>query len=199
MRWHCFGLSTCRNKVKASAQAISPSATFTTSRSAWVRARQRKASSPASSGKTAAVKRYHHEDGRWPQAVTGITDEAGVRYGTYAYDAQGRVTRSELAGGADGWTSPTPATPPASPPPPSPTTRRRRRATLPQLHLRRHRQRQLPEQPDRPVQPVRQHPSTKQLRRSRKPPKNIAHDGSVTFIAYDAKGRETERATFPSS
>jgi YD repeat-containing protein len=48
-----------------------------------------------------SVRRYHHEDGRWPQAVTGITDEAGVRYGTYAYDAQGRVTRSELAGGAE--------------------------------------------------------------------------------------------------
>jgi hypothetical protein len=26
-----------------------------------------------------------------------------------------------------------------------------------------------------------------------------AHDGTVTFTAYDAKGRETERATFPSS
>jgi YD repeat-containing protein len=48
-----------------------------------------------------SVRRYHHEDGRWPQAVTGITDEAGVRYGSYAYDAQGRVTRSELAGGAE--------------------------------------------------------------------------------------------------
>ena len=47
-----------------------------------------------------SVHRYHHEDGRWPQAVTGITDEAGARYGTYSYDAQGRVTRSELSGGA---------------------------------------------------------------------------------------------------
>ncbi len=31
------------------------------------------------------------------------------------------------------------------------------------------------------------------------PTKQIAHDGSVTFYKYDAKGRETERATFPSS
>jgi YD repeat-containing protein len=31
------------------------------------------------------------------------------------------------------------------------------------------------------------------------PTKQIAHDGSVTFIVYDARGRETERATFPSS
>jgi YD repeat-containing protein len=48
-----------------------------------------------------SVRGYYHEDGRWPQALTGITDEAGVRYGTYAYDAQRRVTRSELAGGAE--------------------------------------------------------------------------------------------------
>ncbi len=43
----------------------------------------------------------HSEDARWPQAITGLTDDAGVRYGSYAYDAQGRVTRSELAGGAE--------------------------------------------------------------------------------------------------
>jgi YD repeat-containing protein len=48
-----------------------------------------------------SVRRYHHKDDRWPQSVTGITDEAGVRYGTYAYDAQGRITKSELAGGAE--------------------------------------------------------------------------------------------------
>ena len=48
-----------------------------------------------------SVRRCHHEDARWPQAVTGITDEAGVRYGTYAYDNRGRVTRCELAGGTE--------------------------------------------------------------------------------------------------
>lgn len=48
-----------------------------------------------------ANRRYHHEDARWPQAVAGIIDEAGVRYGSYAYDAQGRVTRSELSDGAE--------------------------------------------------------------------------------------------------
>jgi YD repeat-containing protein len=31
------------------------------------------------------------------------------------------------------------------------------------------------------------------------PTKQIAHDGSVTFFTYDARGRETERASFPSS
>jgi YD repeat-containing protein len=31
------------------------------------------------------------------------------------------------------------------------------------------------------------------------PTRQVAHDGSVTFIAYDARGREIERATYPSS
>ena len=48
-----------------------------------------------------AVRRYHYEDARWPQALTGITDEAGVRYATYSYNDLGRVERSEHVGGAD--------------------------------------------------------------------------------------------------
>jgi YD repeat-containing protein len=31
------------------------------------------------------------------------------------------------------------------------------------------------------------------------PTKTVAHDGTVTFYTYDAKGRETEKATFPAS
>jgi YD repeat-containing protein len=69
-----------------------------------------------------SVRRYHHEDGRWPQAVTGITDEAGVRYGTYAYDDQGRVKKSELAGGAERLDFAYTPTPAANPPPALPTT-----------------------------------------------------------------------------
>jgi len=34
---------------------------------------------------------YHYEDTRFPHALTGITDERGVRYATYAYDDQGRA------------------------------------------------------------------------------------------------------------
>jgi len=44
---------------------------------------------------------YLYEDARWPQAVTGIVDEAGNRYSSYSYDGQGRAVQSELAGGAD--------------------------------------------------------------------------------------------------
>ncbi len=45
-----------------------------------------------------STKRYHHEDARWPNAVTGLTDEAGTRVANYAYDAQGRATQSERGG-----------------------------------------------------------------------------------------------------
>jgi uncharacterized protein RhaS with RHS repeats len=33
--------------------------------------------------------------------VTSLADEASVRYGSHAYDDQGHVTRSKLAGGAE--------------------------------------------------------------------------------------------------
>lgn len=42
---------------------------------------------------------YHYEDSRFLSSLTGITDEAGVRFATYAYDAQGRAISSERAGG----------------------------------------------------------------------------------------------------
>jgi RHS repeat-associated protein len=39
-----------------------------------------------------------------PFALTGITDESGVRYGTYKYDTSGRGISTELAGGAEKYT-----------------------------------------------------------------------------------------------
>lgn len=47
------------------------------------------------------VRAYHYEDSRFPWALTGITDEKGVRFATYAYDAAGRATSTEHAGGVD--------------------------------------------------------------------------------------------------
>lgn len=43
---------------------------------------------------------YHYEDARFRSHLTGITDEAGNRFATWAYDAQGRGISSERAGGA---------------------------------------------------------------------------------------------------
>jgi len=44
---------------------------------------------------------YHYEDTAYPNALTGLTDENGVRFATWAYDAQGRAILSEHAGGVD--------------------------------------------------------------------------------------------------
>lgn len=39
--------------------------------------------------------------GTFPNALTGIVDENGVRYGTYAYDATGKAISTEHAGGVE--------------------------------------------------------------------------------------------------
>ena len=44
---------------------------------------------------------YHYEDARFPNHLTGITNENAQRYSTFAYDAQGRVISSQHAAGAD--------------------------------------------------------------------------------------------------
>jgi len=39
---------------------------------------------------------YHYEDARFLHHLTGITDENGSRYATFAYDANGKAITSEL-------------------------------------------------------------------------------------------------------
>jgi YD repeat-containing protein len=55
---------------------------------------------PGTSGGTVS-KTYLYENTTYPQLLTGIIDELGNRLTTYAYDADGRGTSSEHAGGAD--------------------------------------------------------------------------------------------------
>jgi YD repeat-containing protein len=147
-----------------------------------------------------SIRRYHHEDARWPQAVTGITDEAGVRYGTYAYDAQGRVTRSELAGGTERLNfayaidtngKPTTTVTDYSGAGGAATSRSYTFTDIGNVRY-----------PSSLTAPCSLCGSTQQSSTydaNGNPTRQIAHDGTVTFIAYDAKGRETERATYPSS
>ncbi len=47
---------------------------------------------------------YHYEDTNFVHALTGITDENGHRYATWAYDTSGRATSSEHAGNVDQYT-----------------------------------------------------------------------------------------------
>jgi len=44
---------------------------------------------------------YHYENTSFVNALTGITDEMGVRFATWGYDAQGRVNLSKHAGDVD--------------------------------------------------------------------------------------------------
>jgi YD repeat-containing protein len=48
-----------------------------------------------------AQRQYHYENSQFVWALTGITDENGVRFATYAYDSLGRATSTEHAGGVD--------------------------------------------------------------------------------------------------
>ncbi|MDO3624548.1 hypothetical protein Q3O98_26140, partial [Ralstonia pseudosolanacearum] len=47
------------------------------------------------------TRQYLYEDNRFATALTGVIDENGGRYATYAYDDQGRAISSTLAGGVD--------------------------------------------------------------------------------------------------
>lgn len=47
------------------------------------------------------IRQYHYEDARFPNHLTGITDENGNRFATWSYDEQGRAVTSEHAGGAE--------------------------------------------------------------------------------------------------
>jgi YD repeat-containing protein len=49
----------------------------------------------------AATRIYAYGDTRNPGWLTGITDERGIVYASWTYDAQGRATTSQHAGGAD--------------------------------------------------------------------------------------------------
>ena len=46
-----------------------------------------------------SVRQYHYENPTFKNALTGITDERGVRYITYTYDAEGKAVGEVLAGG----------------------------------------------------------------------------------------------------
>jgi len=47
------------------------------------------------------IKMYHYENIAFPYALTGITNERGVRYATWIYDSEGRAISSEHANAVD--------------------------------------------------------------------------------------------------
>jgi RHS repeat-associated protein len=57
-------------------------------------------STPGTDADNPAVQ-YHYEDSNYRFALTGLTDERGIRYATWTYDSTGRVATSQHAGGVD--------------------------------------------------------------------------------------------------
>lgn len=47
---------------------------------------------------------YHYENASFPFALTGITNEAGIRFATWTYGTDGRVVAEQHAGGVDQYT-----------------------------------------------------------------------------------------------
>jgi YD repeat-containing protein len=142
-------------------------------------------------------RRYHYEDKRFPELLTGITDEAKVRVETYSYDDQRRVKETSLAGGVDRLTFEyndfpqtvvTEYTEAGS-------TSRTYNFTRPASGLA-----WAPSSVSAPCSLCGNTQAQTTYDTTGRVFKAVAHDDTPTFYEYDdASGRETERATFPAS
>jgi hypothetical protein len=138
-------------------------------------------------------RRYHYENAHFPQWLTGRTDELGVRIGTYTYDASGRVERSAGPNGTnvvdfayrDGSTEITD-----------------RSGPVPSTSVYAVQFSSGVARTTGVSAPCSQCGSTSAstvYMAGGEVSRRVEHDGRITFFAYDAKGRETERATFPAA
>jgi YD repeat-containing protein len=138
-----------------------------------------------------AVRRYVYEDARLPAALTGVVDEAGVRAATYSYDQSGRAISSELAGGTDRYTfqylndSQTTITAPDGS---NRTYSFQRKGAVVR-----------PTAVTAPCPLCGSTAASTTYDADNNKTKEVAHDGTVAFYAYDAKGRETQKALFAAS
>lgn len=141
------------------------------------------------------TKRYHYEDSRHPRALTGITDELGNRIGTYTYDAQGRVIETQRAGGVDRYqlaysqdANGLPQTRVTDFSTGTPTSRTYNFVAKGRV-LR-------PAAVSAPCPLCGSTAKATQYNAAGNKTREVAHDGQVTFHLYNAKGQETERATY---
>ena len=51
-----------------------------------------------------SARSYHYENSSFPSYLTGITDERGVRFATFAYNSDGLAMSTEHSGGAQRFT-----------------------------------------------------------------------------------------------
>jgi YD repeat-containing protein len=145
-------------------------------------------------------RRYHYEDKRFPELLTGITDEADVRVETYSYDDQRRVKETSLAGGVDRLTfeynssssfQQTVVTQYTE----AGSTSSTYGFTRPASGLA-----WAPTSITAPCSLCGNTQANTTYDSAGRVFKAVAHDDTPTFYQYDdANGRETERATFPAS
>jgi YD repeat-containing protein len=149
------------------------------------------------------VKRYHYEDPRFASHLSGITDEANTRIASLGYDSAGRLAGTQQANGSapitlaygSGVAANQTTVTDTSAAGGSTTSRVYTFAALQGVLA-----------PTAVTAPCPLCSSTQQATvfgttggAKDQPIKTVAHDGTVTFTAYDAKGRETEKAAFASS
>lgn len=142
------------------------------------------------------IKRFHYEDSRFARALTGITDESGTRVGTYAYDAQGRIAETKRADGADRFQfsyangplgQRTQVTDFSS----GIAASRTYDFVAQGQYLR-------PAAVSAPCAQCGNTALSTQYDAQGNKTREVAHDGTITFYAYNAKGQEIERAVFPA-
>ncbi|MFO1269476.1 MAG: hypothetical protein U1F67_23615 [Rubrivivax sp.] len=140
-----------------------------------------------------AVRRYHYENAQFPQLLTGRTDELGVRIGTYTYNTSGQLERSAgpngmnavdfvYIGGATLVTDRSGATPVTST-----YTWETAAGVIRPIAV------SAPCPQCGSTSAATAYTATGEVAR------RVDHDGRITFYTYDAKGRETERATYPAA
>jgi YD repeat-containing protein len=144
-------------------------------------------------------RRYHYEDKRFPELLTGITDEAEVRVETYRYDDQRRAVETSLAGGVDRLTleylgsTENPFTVVTSYDEVGGSTSSNYNFVRPGGVAWR---------PNGITAPCSLCGNTQEgttYDSAGRVFKTVAHDDTPTFYQYDETGRETERAAFPAS
>lgn len=130
-------------------------------------------------------RQYVYEDTRFPTALTGVIDEAGVRYTTYAYDDQGRAISSEVTPSSDRYQFQYPSNGQTIVTLPSGTTSTytflKQNGVL------------LPTAVSAPCPTCGSTAQSTSYDANNNPTSKTGYDGSTASYTYDALGRETQR------
>lgn len=130
-------------------------------------------------------RQYVYENTRFPTALTGVIDEAGVRYTTYAYDDRGRAISSEVTPSSDRYQFQYPSNGQTIVTLPSGTTSTY--TFLQQNGVL------LPTAVSAPCPTCGSTAQSTSYDANNNPTSKTGYDGSTTSYTYDGLGRETQR------